>query len=88
MNLHEEEYQAEVRTYVLLCEGRLEELREAGMFEGDRSITEKGMVAYRNLLRSGFCPSKAKLVLTLRSLQRFEETDLETVAALMMGETP
>jgi hypothetical protein len=86
MNPHDEEYQAEVRSYLIWCEGRLEELRQAGMFEGDRSITNTGLVAYRNLVQSGFRPTKEKLVRTLRSLQRFEESDLEAVAALLMEE--
>lgn len=84
MNPHEEEYQAEVRSYVLWCEGRLEELRQAGMFSGRPLLTDKGMTAYRNLVGLGFCPSREKVVVTLRSFHRFEEADLEAVATLLM----
>ncbi len=83
-DLHEEEYESESRSYVLWCEGRLEELRQAGFFSGEPEITEAGMVAYRTLVESGFRPNKEKLIWTLRSLQRFEESDLEAAAAMLM----
>ncbi len=84
MNPHQEEYQAEVRNYVLWCEGRLEELRQAGMFAASPLITEQGMIAFRKLVGAGFHPSREKIVLTLRSFQCFEEADLETVAEMLM----
>lgn len=83
---HEEEYRAEVRSYLLWCEGKLEELRRAGSLSGEPAITEQGMAAYRKLVESDFRPTKEKVLSTLRSLRRFEESDLEEVAVLLMAD--
>src|SRR5262249_26037896 len=52
-DLHEEEYQAEVQTYILWCEGRLEELRREGLVVGQSALTESGWSKYGKLVASG-----------------------------------
>jgi hypothetical protein len=44
---HDEEYQAEVRTCVLRCGGRLEGLRRARLLERQSALTEAGWNKYR-----------------------------------------
>ena len=83
-NLHDEEYGAEVRQYVLWCEGRLKELAEAGLVKGESALTEKGWAEYRSLVASGFVPAREKVIWTMRGNQQVPSDVVEQMATLML----
>jgi hypothetical protein len=84
-DVYQEEYRADARHYVLWCEGRLEELRQANVFGVvPAAITEMGMETYRNLPE--FIPDRTKVISTLESFDRFEARYIEKIANLLMGE--
>jgi len=84
-NPHQEEYEAEVRTYVIWCEGKLEELRQAGLLAGEPVITMLGMTTYFKLVEAGFRPDREKLLWTLQSFERFQDADIELLVKMMMA---
>jgi len=81
---HDEESRAEVYNYVLWCEGRLKELKQAGLLEGPAALTAAGWEEYRKLLESGFVPTKEKVIWTLQSMNVPSEI-IETLAALILN---
>src|SRR5262249_4373896 len=85
-DLHEEEYQAEVQTYILWCEGRLEELRREGLVVGQSALTESGWSKYGKLVASGFVPSKEKVMWTLESDPHVPRELVTRLVALMLGQ--
>lgn len=84
-DLHDEEFEAEISQYVLWCEGRLEELRRAGLVEGRSALTEAGWNEYRKLVASGCVPSIMKVIWTLKSDLHVPPKMIEQMAALMVA---
>jgi len=82
---HDEEYHAEVAKYVLWCEGRLKELAQAGLVEGQSPLTEKGWDKYRAIVESGFVPDRAKVILTLQSNKQVPRKSVEQLATLLLN---
>ncbi len=75
-DMYEEEFRSEVRTYIVWCEGRLEELRRRGLVRGQSSLSEEGWTKYCELVASGFVPAEEKVIQTL-------EADLHVPAELV-----
>jgi hypothetical protein len=82
---HDQEEKAEVKLYVLWCEGRFEELRRAGLLDGPSLLTATGWHGYRKLLASGFVPNGNKVIWTFRSDERVPPELVEKLATLMLG---
>ncbi len=83
-DLHDEEYRAEVLRYVLWCQGRLEELRRAGLLEGPSVLTESGWNQYRQLVASGFVPQRENVIGTLQSDPAVPPELVEKITMLML----
>jgi len=83
IHLHDEPDIAEAREYVLWCQGRLGELRQAGLLKGPCLLTEAGWTEYRKLIASGFLPSRQKVIWTLQTGQAVPEELAEQLAVLM-----
>ena len=72
------------RSTYLWCEGSLEELRRAGLVEGQSTLTEAGWTEYQRLVASGIVPNKEKVIWTLESDQQVSPELARMLAVLML----